>query len=591
MRLNFTTKTYTSLLILALCMLVNQNTLLAQETFDGQPAITPPGREMELAVKTYQAGLNDLWRAYHDMPYTALAEKDSSYEQQWNQLLKRYDFDKLSEEGKVDYILLARNINRDQYDLRQQQQIWSAMQPALPFAGQVLRLAKMRHWGTTPDSKAVAATYDSIGKEVQAAEQKLPQLDLSAIHSLPAAMNMAQSLKQNLSDIYQFYNGYDPSFGWWVTTTYKRTDSLLANYNDSLNYYISKNVASNDGSHIPGVPIGKAEVERYLKYELIPYSPDELIDIANDQYAWCLKQMKKAAAELGYKDNWRDALEKVKNDAVPVGEQPALIDSLENEALDFVAAHHLIDIPPLAKETWTMKMMTPKEQLINPFFYGGVLISISYPTNTMSYPDKLMSIRGNNIYFARATVFHELLPGHYMQAYMYPRYRIYRQPFHTAFWTEGWAFYWEMLMWQNGFDKTPEQKIGALYWWMTRCARIVFTLNFHLGKWTPQQCVDYLVNSAGLERANAEAEVRRSFGGEYDPLYQIAYMIGALQFRALHHELVESGKMTNEAFHMAVLKENNMSIEMVRALLEHLPLESDYQPHWKFYQEIKASMK
>lgn len=204
----------------------------------------------------------------------------------------------------------------------------------------------------------------------------------------------------------------------------------------------------------------------------------------------------------------------------------------------------------------------------------------------MSYTDKLMSMRGNNPYFSRATVFHEIIPGHYLQEYMNERYRNYRWPFHTAFWTEGWAFYWEMLMWDKGYDQTPEQQIGALFWRMHRCARIVFSINFHLGKWTPEQCVEYLIDKVGHERANAEGEVRRSFEGGYGPLYQLAYMIGALQFYALHHELVDSGRMTDRAFHNAILKEGNIPIEMVRAILEHTPLKKDYQPQWRFYQEI-----
>jgi len=69
-------------------------------------------------------------------------------------------------------------------------------------------------------------------------------------------------------------------------------------------------------------------------------------------------------------------------------------------------------------------------------------------------------------------------------------------------------------------------------------------------------------------------------------LYQLAYMIGALQFYALHHELVDSGRMTDRAFHNAILKEGNIPIEMVRAILEHTPLKKDYQPQWRFYQEI-----
>ena len=42
-------------------------------------------------------------------------------------------------------------------------------------------------------------------------------------------------------------------------------------------------------------------------------------------------------------------------------------------------------------------------------------------------------------------------------------------------------------------------------------------------------------------------------------------MLGGLQFRALQRELVESGKMTDRDFHDAILKENRIPIEMVRA--------------------------
>jgi hypothetical protein len=52
---------------------------------------------------------------------------------------------------------------------------------------------------------------------------------------------------------------------------------------------------------------------------------------------------------------------------------------------------------------------------------------------------------------------------------------------------------------------------------MHRCARIVFSLSFHLGKMTPRECIDYLVRRVGHERDNATAEVRRSFAGRDAP--------------------------------------------------------------------------
>ena len=194
-----------------------------------------------------------------------------------------------------------------------------------------------------------------------------------------------------------------------------------------------------------------------------------------------------------------------------------------------------------------------------------------------------MSMRGNNIHFARATVFHELIPGHHLQGFMAARYKPYRALFGTPFWTEGNALYWELLFWDLGFPKTPENRIGMLFWHMHRCARIIFSLSFHLEKMTPQECIDFLVNRVGHERDNATAEVRRSFDGSYGPLYQIAYLLGGRQFYALHHELVDSGRMTNRAFHDAILKENRIPVEMVRAILTTQKLTRDFVSSWKFY--------
>jgi uncharacterized protein (DUF885 family) len=186
------------------------------------------------------------------------------------------------------------------------------------------------------------------------------------------------------------------------------------------------------------------------------------------------------------------------------------------------------------------------------------------------------------VHFSRATVLHELIPGHHLQGFMSRRWSTQRQPFATPFYTEGWALYWEFVFYERGFQKTPEDRIGALFWRMHRCARIRFSLGFHLGQLTPEQCVDMLVNEVGHERRNAAAEVRRSFNGSYGPLYQIAYMVGGLQLRSLAREALGAGKQTPRAFHDAVLQGGNMPIELVRARVLGLPLARDWKPAWRF---------
>jgi hypothetical protein len=299
--------------------------------------------------------------------------------------------------------------------------------------------------------------------------------------------------------------------------------------------------------------------------------------------------MKKASRELGFGDDWLKALESVKNKYVAPGGQPAMIRNLALEAEAYLKARDLVTVPPLSSDIWRMQMMSPERQRVNPFFTGGETISVSYPTNTMTEEERMMSMRGNGVHVSRGTVQHELIPGHHLQGFMAERYNTHRALFGTPFYSEGWALYWELALWDMGFPRSPEDRIGMLWWRMHRAARIIFSLNFHLGRWRPEQCIDFLVTRVGHERFTATGEVRRSFNGSYPPLYQAAYMIGGLQVRALAKELVPSKLAAVKAFNDAVLWEGRMPVEMLRALLANRPVTRDDRAQWMFYGNVPAA--
>ena len=200
----------------------------------------------------------------------------------------------------------------------------------------------------------------------------------------------------------------------------------------------------------------------------------------------------------------------------------------------------------------------------------------------MKHEDKLMSMRGNNRHFTRIVTAHELIPGHHLQGFMAQRERPYRGLFSTPFLVEGWALYWEMRLWDLDYPRTPEDRVGMLFWRMHRAARILVSLKFHLGRMKPAEMIDFLVERVGHERFGATSEVRRFIGGDYSPLYQCGYMIGGLQLRALHREWVEAGKMSDKQFNDAVLACGPIPIEFIRASLANLPLTRDTRAGWKF---------
>jgi uncharacterized protein (DUF885 family) len=526
-----------------------------------------------------------------------------AFHEAWLKKLPAIPFEKLSREGRVDYVLLRNHIEYQQALLGREERQTREIAPLLPFADEIVKLQedrqKLRFIAADDAVRALQIITQELDVQGEVLDARLGRGERVAPLTGVRAAQQLGSLRNALDAWFGFYNGYDPEFTAKVATPYRTLTQTLNAYARMLREKVGGlppaptppagggrggRGAPPPGDDIVGDPIGRDGLLEDLAGEMIPYTPEELIAIGEREYAWCEVEMKKASRELGFGDDWMKALEHVKNMYVPRGGQPAMIRDLALEAEAYLTKHDLVTIPPLASDIWRMGMMSAERQRVNPFFTGGETISVSYPTDTMTEAEAMMSMRGNGIHVSRATVQHELIPGHHLKGFMSARYNTHRSLFSTPFMGEGWALYWELLLWDHGFPRSPEDRVGMLWWRMHRAARIIFSLNFHLGKWTPEQAIDFLVDKVGHERFTATGEVRRSFAGNYSPLYQVAYMMGGLQIRSLYQELVETKKMTPKAFHDAILRAGSMPIEMLRALMTQEPLTRDYTARWKYYQ-------
>jgi uncharacterized protein (DUF885 family) len=604
-----------------------------------------PESEMRPVIERFVVDRGSLARSYPVLVSSARRTRFRQFYTDWLKAMQGLDFESMSQGGKVDYVLFKNHIEHELRQLDIQSKQLAEVEALLPFAETITELEEARRRMEPINAAKSAATLTALKTQIEE-RRRLVELGLKPESKTEArgnptadnesealrvkrtvanrAVGAVNSLRNNLRNWHTFYSGYDPVFTWWTAEPYKALDQTLTAYASFLSERVvgirqegtgaraagprmgsgpgtgqvqSSSVAPfaagqraggttarpGDSSDIIGDPIGREALLSELRSEMIPYTPEELIAIAEKEMAWCESEMKKASRDLGYGDDWLKALEHVKNQFVEPGKQPEVIRDLALEAIKFVEDRELVTVPELARNTWRMEMMTPERQLVSPFFLGGEVIQVSFPTNTMAHEQKMMSMRGNNIHFARATVHHELIPGHHLQGFMTARYKTYRGLFSTPFWGEGWALYWELLLWDLNFARSPENRIGMLFWRMHRCARIIFSLSVHLEKMTPQECIELLVKRVGHERDNATAEVRRSFEGSYGPLYQIAYLIGGLQLYSLHREMVGQGKITNRGFHDWVLKENRIPIEMVRAILTKQKLTRDFKSTWRFY--------
>ena len=517
----------------------------------------------------------------------------------WETKLAAIDFAKLDRDNQIDWLLLDSKIRHDRESMDRKEERNSSAKELIPYADKMMRFCASKEHGAPLTAEEAASVLDEISIQANAltkALQKPPKESADKKDSPPStpavveptvaidASVLLDQFSRQMQDTHRYYEGYDPKYTWWASKPFEATKQAISNHRKAMREKLA-NLDDSDADKIVGVPIGNDALLKELRYAWIPYSPQELIRIGEQEMKWCEDRFTEAAIELRLDGDWRRALEQVKSLHVEPGDQPRLIRELAWEAIRFLEGNDLISIPEMAKHGWRVEMMTPEAQRVNPYFLGGDNIIVSFPTSSMTHSEKLMSLKSNNIHFCRATVHHELIPGHHLQYYSLARYRPYREIFSSPFWMEGWALYWEMALWDMGFAQSPEDRVGMLFWRKHRAARILFSLNYQTGKWTAEDCVKYLIDKVGHEPSAAAAEVRRSIMGGYGPLYQAGYMLGGLQLRSLQREVVQAGKMTNREFHDAVLRENYLPFELLRAKMLDLPLSAKQLPAWRFYDK------
>jgi uncharacterized protein (DUF885 family) len=535
-------------------------------------------------IERYDTDVRAVERFYDLTLSDACAERARAFEEEWLARLGEVAYDALNRDGRVDYHLMASHIRHKVCRITRRKGLAEQEHEFLPFARVIVQLEEDRRALKPLDARAASEHLSGIARGAEDAWKRLTRKPGEGEEPASLSPELArrghravEGLTGTLEAWFGHYADYKPGLSWWLQQPYDAAHKALTTLGKVL-----KKRSEPEGA-IVGEPIGRQALEEDLEHEMIAYTIEELIGIGERELAWCEGELRKAARELGHGDDWHAALEAVKGRHVPPGEQDELIAEQVREAIAYVEEHDLVTVEPLCRELWRLDMLSEDSQKTLPYqAYGGQKVLVSFPTRGMAIEARHASMRANNVHFSRAVTQHEMIPGHHLQIYMGERYRRYRRPFGTPFLGEGWCLYWEMLLWDRGFARGPEDRVGMLFWRAHRCARIIISLRFHCGEMTTAEMVDFLIECVGHERDAATSEVRRYVSGDYAPVSQCAYMIGGLQVRALYRELVESSRMTAREFHDAVLRENSMPIELIRAALLGQTLEREWQPSWRF---------
>ena len=345
----------------------------------------------------------------------------------WQQRLSALDFDALDHEAQIDYVLLRNRLAFELEMLDLEERRWAEIAPLVPFSDRLRALQEARFDRIRVEPREAAGTLDDVASEVEALTAGLVEGNGPA--ATPTVANRAAGyvahLRETVADWNTFYDGYDPLFSWWSRVPHERLDAALAAYRDALIRH-RVGIRPGDPGPIIGDPVFAEGLEAHLAVEMIPYTAEELIAIGWREFEWIEARFREVSQRMGFGDDWQAALEHVKTLAPPPGEKPWVIFDIAKYSEAFVDSMDAVTIAPLAAEIWRLEMQTPERQLINPFFTGGEVTRVSYPTDGMTHDEKLMSMRGNTPSFNFATVHHELIPGHHYQGFMTDRFNAHR---------------------------------------------------------------------------------------------------------------------------------------------------------------------
>lgn len=322
---------------------------------------------------------------------------------------------------------------------------------------------------------------------------------------------------------------------------------------------------------------GKDLFEELLREDhLLDYTAEELLETGWRLFEETQAEMEQVAREIDPARSAKDILEEAKADH-PGAEELMDVYRKEMAALrEFVRDQGLVTIPE--GESLKIEPTPPFLRGLIPYaayMMPGPLeskqegIFLVTPVDPESSKEEQgEKLKGHNYVTLRVTALHEAYPGHHLQlVYANTVGTLPRKlgAFISTLFIEGWAFYCEELMEQLGYIDKPLYRLGRLNGQLWRAARIILDVSLHLGKMSVEKGIDFLVDRAGLERTNAQAEIRRY---TLTPTQPMSYLIGKLEILKLIDEYKRSHPAASlKEVHDAILSCGSLPPRLMRERL------------------------
>ena len=268
---------------------------------------------------------------------------------------------------------------------------------------------------------------------------------------------------------------------------------------------------------------------------------------------------------------WQDVADRLRADHPSAAELVAAYAGEMRRAREFVAARGLAAIPDAPLDVVPtpafMRPLIPFAAYDSPGPYssdrtGWFYVTLPDPRLPAVAQERIL--RDHCRYELAVTALHEGYPGHHLQlVHAQQQSSDTRKNVWTPLTVEGWALYCEDMMGEEGFYRSEEEAFFQRVNLLWRATRVLLDVGLHTRGMTFAQAVDQFVTDLRVDRANAEAEVRRYCA---EPVQPLCYAVGRREILELRQDFhaARGTKFTLRAFHDALLRYGGLPVALIR---------------------------
>lgn len=512
-----------------------------------------PVMATHMGIHEYDDVLPDVTKKAH--------EEDIEMMEGWLKEIERFDDEELSDDKEIAKKLGIHILELMLFRMKELEH-WK-QQPSIPdtVGSSILLLLKREFAPLEERLRSIKGRIEEIPRIVEEEKTRVESpvrlwvdMALEASERLPMMLKLVLMIAKE--------NGLDEKELTELSSAIDEADEALENYKNWLNEI--KIDAKEEFA------IGEENFDKLLEKREIGYSADEIYELGKKLLENAKDDMDRYAKQIDPEKSTQEVVKKVMSETPPNFEEAIgwYEEGLE-DAKEFVIDEDLATIPEsesieVIKTPEYMRHIIPFAAYMPPAKFDKVQKGIYMVTP----PKKEDDLENYSYWDVRNTTVHEGYPGHHLQNAAACKnddvFRLFSRAIETI---EGWAHYCEEMMKDHGFDDTPEARLIQTKDVVWRAARIIVDIELSTNQISFDEAVQYLVDTVGMKKEDATAEVKRY---TQNPAYQLSYLLGKVMIKDLKEDIREEmgDDFSEKFFHDTILYSGSVPIKYLRKIFD-----------------------